>query len=256
MTINLKKLSLYSLIALITIIVSCDKTNLGPSSTNQSAGKFANEILSDSKYKKLVLEVLYPEGFSPNQQSLNNLTDFINQFANKPDGITVKERVIPAFSKSELTVTDIKNFEDKQRGEYPSGDKLSIFVLFTNTGYSEDTENAKVLGIAYRSTSICLFQKTIQDNSSSSVLDQKPSKTTLETTVLNHELGHLFGLVNNGTDMVDDHQDREHGAHCTTEDCLMFFQAETSANLGNLMGGNIPQLDAFCRNDISANGGK
>ena len=110
------------------------------------------------------------------------------------------------------------------------------------------------MGVAYRNTSFVVFEETVQRFSGQPLA---PSTTVLETTVLNHEFGHLLGLVNAGTTPQTDHQDVEHGRHCTTEDCLMFWTAETGEGLLNsISGGVIPSLDPLCIQDLQANGGK
>ena len=74
---------------------------------------------------------------------------------------------------------------------------------------------------------------------------------------MNHEFGHILGLVNNGTPVQSDHHDTANGAHCDVEDCLMYWQAETSGGLGDLVGmSSPPPLDPQCIDDLQANGGK
>jgi hypothetical protein len=84
----------------------------------------------------------------------------------------------------------------------------------------------------------------------------QPSRETVETTVLQHEFGHILGLVGNGTPTVQDHQDEANGAHCDVDTCLMYFAVRTSDFVNNLMGGNVPELDSQCIQDLQANGGK
>jgi hypothetical protein len=54
--------------------------------------------------------------------------------------------------------------------------------------------------------------------------------------------------------MVTNH--KANGNHCSNQDCLMYYAAETTDILGFLVTGNIPTLDANCISDIKANGGK
>ena len=73
---------------------------------------------------------------------------------------------------------------------------------------------------------------------------------------MNHEFVNILGLVNNGTTPQSTHQDTPHGAHCSDDTCLMYYQADTSDMISNLLGGKIPELDAACLADLKANGGK
>ncbi len=84
----------------------------------------------------------------------------------------------------------------------------------------------------------------------------QPSRAAAETAVINHEFGHLLGLVNNGTPMIGDHQDEPHGKHCDNSKCLMYYAAETSDLLANLLTGAVPGLCVNCENDLKGNGGK
>ena len=79
----------------------------------------------------------------------------------------------------------------------------------------------------------------------------------LESTVICHEFSHLSGLVNLGTPMVEDHQDSENGAHCITESCLLYHKIERMNIAINFFNQDqIPELDAFCLQDLRANGGR
>lgn len=64
------------------------------------------------------------------------------------------------------------------------------------------------------------------------------------------------GLVNKGTALTSLHQDGVHGKHCSNSGCLMYYEAETSDIINNLLGDPIPSLDQNCINDLKANGGK
>jgi hypothetical protein len=96
---------------------------------------------------------------------------------------------------------------------------------------------------------MCLFGKTFF--ASSGGINQV-NRTQLYTTLLEHEFGHLFGLVAQGTPMVTPHNDAANGAHCNNNNCLMYYAIETGAS----QNGSIPTFDANCRADMKANGGK
>ncbi|MFB6307080.1 MAG: membrane metalloprotease, partial [Flavobacteriales bacterium] len=117
----------------------------------------------------------------------------------------------------------------------------------------KDYENENVLGLAYGTTSMAIFEKTITEYSGGI---SEPPRYKLEATVMNHEAGHTIGLVNNGTDMVNDHQDDAHGKHCNVENCLMYYTTRTTDVVDNLFNSNIPSLDSQCQEDLANNGGK
>ena len=73
------------------------------------------------------------------------------------------------------------------------------------------------------------------------------------TTLLEHEFGHLLGLVGQGTPMQIDHRDAVNGAHCNNPGCLMFYTIETMSAGSNYVS---PDFNANCKADLKANGGK
>lgn len=76
------------------------------------------------------------------------------------------------------------------------------------------------------------------------------------TTVAEQEMGHLMGLVDLGSPMINNHKDATHGNHCNNQNCLMYYSLETTDLLGFLLTGSIPPLDLNCISDLHANGGR
>jgi hypothetical protein len=219
------------------------------SENNKVVGASANDLLSASKYSSVKIEIQYMPGFQPDAAAVNNLTNFINSLINKPGGVTVIQTQIASAGKTVLSLTDIATIEKNNRTAYTSGTQLGVYFLFTDGNYSE----ANVLGLAYRNTSMAILGKTIHDNSGGI---GQASRTKLESTVLEHEFAHILGLVNIGSSMQTNHQDAAHGNHCNNTSCLMYYASETTDILGILLTGNIPALDANCKADLTANGGK
>lgn len=222
----------------------------GPVGVNdtRAVGVSANELLAATTYTALNVEIQYAPGMRPQDQSINNLRSFLEARLNKPDSITIFIQQVGSIGKPTINVSDISLFADKNRRSYTDGKKITIYVYFADA----DFEKTGVVGVAYRNTSICLFQKTIQANSGGI---NQASRVKVESGVLLHEVGHLLGLVNNGTDMVAAHEDNANAAHCTNSNCLMYFSIETTG-LMNIFNNAIPALDAACLNDLRGNGGK
>jgi len=211
-------------------------------------------MLSGTNFDAIQFEIFYVEGLRPTDNTIENFKTFLANRLNKPNGIEVVLKEIVSPGQQIYSIEDIRALEDDIRTEYNEDKEVAVFGIFIDGEYSENTDNGSVLGVAYRNTSFVIFEETVQSFSGQPLA---PSTTVLETTVLNHEFGHLLGLVNAGSTPQSDHQDVEHGRHCTTEDCLMYWTAETGEGLLNsLSGGTIPSLDAFCIEDLQANGGK
>ena len=231
-----------------------DQPEPDPAGNLKTVGASAKELLSSTPFTRLVIEVQTMPNSEPTQESLDNLKSFLEARLNKPGGIEFrKNSMVVQGAPSEYSLDEIKSIEEALRIEYNSGSTIAVYCLFADAPYSENSGGSVILGIAYRNTSVVIFEKSIQDLSGG--LGQ-PSRTVLETTVLQHELGHLLGLVDIGSAMQTDHKDQAHGAHCDNSDCLMYYLAETGDIVAALLGGNIPQLDANCAADLKANGGK
>lgn len=212
-----------------------------------------NSFLSSSPYTSLVIELVSVSGFSPSSTTVDNVKTFLQARLNKPSGITVMLRTVASPGKTAYTVDDIKTIENAERKQKPSGTTLTAFLLLLDGDYAGNSGSSKVLGLAYGTSSMCLFEKTVREFSGGV---GKPTVTTLETAVIEHEFGHVLGLVNNGTALQSSHQDGANGKHCINQNCLMYFNVETSDVVGNLLGGSVPALDAACLADLQGNGGK
>lgn len=215
---------------------------------NKPVGASANDLLSSTKYKALRIEINYMPGFEPDMNAYSHFRDRLNSYLNKLD-ISVISGEIPAASSTTLSIDQVRAIEEQHRTVYNTDTLIGVYLLYTNGNFTDD----KVLGAAYKNTSMVVFGKKIHDNSGG--LGQA-SRTKLEATVLEHELGHLLGLVDIGSPMQTNHKDAAHGNHCNNTNCLMYYAAETTDILGYLLTGNIPPFDANCIADMKANGGK
>ena len=216
---------------------------------NKAVGASANQLLSSGTYKSLKIEVQYMTGFAPDAAALNHLQNVLNTYLNKPSGISIVTKEIPASSSTTLSIDQVKTIEEQNRTVFSTGDQLGVYFLYTNGNFTDNN----VLGAAFRNTSMVIFGKTIHDNSGA--LGQT-SRTKLEGTVLDHEFGHILGLVDIGSPMQANHKDAAHGNHCSNTNCLMYYASDTKDILGFLLTGNIPSFDANCIADMHANGGK
>ncbi len=248
--LNSKLLTLVFLL-LLSAGLGCKKES--KSNVDANRGIVPNNFLSNSNYDQLIVEIQYVAGFQPTATAVDNLKAFLQQRLNKSAGITILQNQISSPGKSAYSLDDIKGIENTSRTQKTSGKLLTAYFLFLDADYNANSGGSKVLGIAYGATSMVIFEKTIKEFSGN--LGQ-PSNTTLESTVLHHEFGHILGLVNNGTVLQSAHQDSNNGKHCNNQNCLMYYTAETSDIVANLLGGIIPSLDPACIDDLRGNGGK
>jgi len=231
-----------------------DKESINTSKNKKATGSSSNDLLSDKTFKSMIIELVYVDGFKPSQTSITNFVTFLNTKTHKPNGITVEARAITSPGKSTYSTADIIALEDANRTKYNTNSQIAVWAFFVDGASANNTNSGAVLGTAYRNTSFVIYEETIQDLSNSTF---EPNRTILETTVITHEFGHILGLTNLGSEMVENHEDTDHPKHCNVESCLMYWTAENDSGLANLIGSSsAPRLDSKCSADLQANGGK
>jgi len=254
---NLKFISPFLLFSLL-IIFSCsndddsDNETFNPRSENiKEIGVSSRDLLSANNYKSLTIEFAYSPGFRPKQQTLDDFKTFLEERLHKPDGIIFIETLISIPFQESQTLQDIKTIEANKRTIYTEGDDISVFVYFSGSNYSSDTQTSLTLGISYYNTSLVVFEKTLRNL----VASQDFDLYILEETTLQHELGHLLGLVNiQNDDIHQSHEDLAHGKHCKVEDCLMYYENNNGKTIKRRA--SVSLLDPLCLEDIQAKGGK
>lgn len=244
------------------LALSCSKQDAesedvdgNPVANNQKAlGTSSYDLLADDTFTSMVIEVVYVEGYEPSATAINNFVAFLNERVHKPQGISVVKRAIASPGKATFTNQEIIAIEDANRTKYNTSNQIAVWAFFVDGASADNTSSGFVLGTAYRNTSFVIFEKTIHGLSDSPF---EPSRSLLETTVITHEFGHIFGLTNLGAKLQSDHEDTEHPKHCEVESCLMHWASESGSSIGNMIsGGTAPKLDAQCIADLRANGGK
>jgi hypothetical protein len=265
---RMKKLPLL-LILLVTVFLGCSKDGSESSSLKvdktanlKGPGDSDNDILSDVKFKNLLIEIAYVSGYAPTESAISNFTSLLNQRIYKDDiSIIYKELASP--KKDSLTVDEIADMEKDNRTVYNNGDTLGLYIYFTDASASNDNpdEDLVTLGAVYRNTSMVIYEATIRKLAAKSTLI---SNATVEAATLGHEAGHLFGLVNLGTGedidkSVNEHEDPDAKSHCNEQNCLMRAELQFGWGMAKMLtakNGAIPSFGTECLLDLQANGGK
>lgn len=220
----------------------------------KTLGASANDLLSDEKFTSIHVEMVYVTGYEPSAKTIENLKTFLATRTYKPDGVRISKRAVSSSNKAPFDIDEIVEIETDERLIFNAGDEIAVFIYFADGSNEDDDNSTVVLGSAFRNTSMVIYGKTVQN-----IADRvnAPDKSTVESTVVNHEFGHLLGLVDLGTPMQTDHQDVDNKAHCNIKDCLMVANVSFGSGLIDVVDNNtIPQLDDFCIMDLQANGGK
>lgn len=216
----------------------------------QALGTSAEDLLSDDFFKKLVVEIVYSNGFRPKQQTIDTFRNFLNQRLNKPGGISIIETVIDPPQGEPYSISEIREIEKNTRTRYNNGNEIAVYVFFANGNSVNDTNTSVTLGSAYQNTSIVIYEETLQS------LDQ--DLFLMEATTIRHEFGHILGLVDLQNDDIhaSGHIDPESDKHCAVEGCLMYFASTIPSTIPDPNKGDIPVLDQLCIEDLQAKGGK
>ena len=250
-----------ALVLLVFVMVSCSKddpngngNNNGNITANQQpTGSSSHDLLSDDTFTSMIVELVYVEGHQPTQTAINNFVAFLNARTFKPGGIIVDARSIPSPGITNYKSQDFLNVESDNRTLYNTENTIAVWAYFADGKADGDTSTQVTLGTAYRNTSFIVYEATVRSVSGGL---NEPSTAVLESTVIQHEFGHILGLTNFGATMQTPHEDTSNSKHCNVEDCLMYYAATTGPSIMNTMGGTVPQLDALCIADLQANGGK
>jgi hypothetical protein len=229
------------------VFSSCQKEAIAVKSDYQRLGSAAHDLLSATPYDLLEIEISYMPGYAPGDSSVNHLLNFLKTHLNKPAGINIFQRQIPASGKAALSLAEIVATEKKYRTNFTAGRVIGVHILLTDGDYA----GPDIFASSYWNTSFCLFGKTVFESSGGS---GQVSRAHLITALLEHEFGHLLGLINQGSAMQQDHLDAGNGAHCDNPDCLMFHEITNTTSGGTPIP--LPTLDDPCIADLKANGGK
>ncbi len=256
------QLRFFLLLCTFIFVLSCkndddEQVAIDPTAENKKGlGTSAEDILGSDTYNSLTIELAYSPTFQPTETAKINFRNFIEARVNKPGGVTFVERVVEDQPNAPFSIEEIRNIEDDIRTQYTEGDNLAVFVFFSNGRSTNDTQTTVTLGTAYRNTSMVIYEATLK------ILTQSDQSLLpiLESTVLNHEFGHILGLTNIlGDDIHQNHEDPAAEKHCIVEDCLMYFDA---TNVGRselqrmMQKASVPELDPLCIGDLQAKGGR
>lgn len=245
-------------VVLVMTIAGCSDTFTGTDDERQpvfdskaAPGDSARAFLQADQFPVLNVEIDYMEGYQPDSDALDSLKVSLEKHLNKSNINIGIPNSIPAEGQNAYSANDIRALEEEFRNHFTESQSDTVWAYFLIVDGEFSEQN--VLGIAYYNTSMAFFGKTIRDISGGAT---QPSRTKVEGTVYRHEFGHILGLVNNGLPMQQDHQDEAHGHHCTVEECVMYYQVETTDFFSNLFDGNIPEFEHFGQEDMSAAGGR
>ncbi len=241
----------------LILAISCTKDPVPRSETAnlKTTGASAADLLSDGKYTSMYLEIVYVAGNRPTDEAIDVLKNFLQSRVYKPNGINVDLREVSSSGKAPFSIEEIVDIEKTERSAYNQGDEIAVWIYFADGSHEDDSNEKVTLGSAFRNTSMVIYEKTIKNFAQKT---GAPNRSIIEGATLNHEFGHLFGLVDLGITPVTDHEDQDgKGGHCKVDGCLMRSSLEFGSGVIDVLDGNsIPSLKDACIQDLRSVGGK
>ena len=209
------KTKFFPLVYLLTLlfVLGCsdDSDNGGPETprvvdkvpNQQRTGDSAFDLLTNNSFTDLRIEIAYVEGFRPTQGAMNGFVDYLKQRTFK-ENIELVYNELPSPDEEKLTLQEIDELEEMNRTAYNDGQTLAVYIYFSDAPAEDDEEEEGLvtLGAVYRNTSMIIHEATVRKLANRNFLPVED----VESSTLNHEFGHLFGLVNLGIAPVNDHE--------------------------------------------------
>ncbi|UZO79381.1 hypothetical protein NBT05_10405 [Aquimarina sp. ERC-38] len=248
----LKNVGIFLFTSLFLVACADDDgfTDFTKSENFKILGSSAEDLLTDSKFKKLSVEIVYEEGFLPSTQVISDFTTFLEDRLYKSE-INITKKLIPSTEGSNYSLDRIIEIEQKHRTAFTNQEEIRVFIYFSDARHIDDSTEQKTLGTAYLNTSIVLFGKTINEVSDSLVA---VTAQTITSATLQHEFSHLLGLVNTSSSHNENVTLSKVPEHCANTKCLMaahmdFTQYDGTKN-------TVLQLDNECLERLRVMGGK
>jgi predicted Zn-dependent protease len=237
----MKILNYVFLLATIVVISSCSKED-------KTDFDSVNHFYQNAS--ELIIEVAYEEGATPYISSGgNNIWSFTEynisalfEGRNRPILVSVPNQLaqmteIPNQNKQSYNNDDIRKLAAEYKKMQSDETRGVIFLVFLDGYYffNGSVQN-NVVGVSVGKFAVAVFKPVIESIPSGLFGNSRPN---VEQATVVHEIGHALGLVNNGVDMEEDHQDVQHGKHCTNEDCVMFWLNESAGDMSSFIGSGI-----------------
>jgi predicted Zn-dependent protease len=243
------------ILILLLGLLSCGKETGKSSLSTQNV----SPIYSSSELKIKVYYEAEAEPYTDQLTSVNkSLWDIFEVnlntlFTGRPTSIQVPKTLdqmvkLKTYDKATWSVEDVLQMAK----DYPVSEQKGVtqFQIFFVKGNASD--NPSIIGFHISNTQIMVIFKDVVKSTAIGNAEIVPKY--VEQATLVHEMGHALGLVNNGLPMQSPHNDSKHHAHCSNENCVMYYANEGSASLMKyiqkiLLENRLVMFDQHCVND-------
>jgi hypothetical protein len=243
-------------------------TGMGSSSGGGDTQPTPAELYGAS-IKRVVIEVDYAAGFAPYTGNIVLFGDTWGLFKSNAErlflgadkALEVPTELTQMEELSSVTGTEwggqaILDVATQHRDQLSGGDTATYYFVWL-PGYYHDGEKLRtdVLGVSLGWTGvIAMFKDVIE---TTGVAPGDNVERYVEQATLVHEFGHAIGLVNNGLGLTAAHHDEPHGAHCTNQDCIMYYAIEGTSGAIEFVSKSVKGQDSLlfagdCLADVDA----
>jgi hypothetical protein len=224
---------------ILGVVVGFFQFNPVESEMLSGVGDDAHLLLNSFPDNTLNVEIAYQQSLGPPPAAaVSTLLDRINETCSKAS-VSVDEH---AFASTTTTFgdSDLTTLDQQLRQHWPAPGPMSLFYLYLDGSYAPDNS---VIGLAFRASSIAVFEGTIVSDSS-----LFGDATAVTTTVMIHEFGHELGLV--GIFGQVSNEDPGHPPHSNDPNDVMYWAVDTTQI--SLLGATPPtQFDSADMSDLS-----
>lgn len=217
-----------------------------------SAAQRPADYIRNTGFHTLNIELDTQASVAPRNGSAAGLIEALSEVADKPGGIVIieDESDLPAADDGVWTFAELQALAGEHVGIEESNGEISLHTIWLGGEY----ENPNVLGVAWGNRHLAMFGERI-DRACSGLLIGALTCSLAEATIWTHEVGHVIGLVDRGTPMVNDHKDPDHPAHDVSRESVMYwaYDGTNFAELiGALTGNSVIPWGAECERDLEA----
>lgn len=226
----------------------------GPKGDNSNPGQRAGDYLKSAPYTSVLVELDYVEGSAPEPSALSLFQERLQAATGKSVEVVRTPGIQGQGSSHRYTAQELGSMEGQYRSQFSEGNRAVLYMMYLDGGFERDSDDQRVLGAAYRGSSVAMMKGNLREVSKRNALDVgRPELVNIEGSVLVHELGHVLGLVNIGIPMQTPHEDTSHPGHSTNDKSVMYWQVEQVSLVGSVLGEVPPNdYDANDKADLQA----
>lgn len=217
-----------------------------------SAAERPADYIRNTGFHTLKIELDKEISLGPRDGAAEELIEALSGVLDKPGGIVIveDENDLPAADDGVWTFSELRALARDRVGIEESDGEISLHTMWLGGEY----EQSNVVGIAWGNRHLAMFGERIE-RACNGLLIGALTCSLAEATIWTHEVGHVIGLVDRGTPMVNDHKDPDHPAHDISRESVMYW-AYDGTNFTELVaaltGDAVIPWGEECERDLAA----